>query len=82
MARVLGKALHEVAPVEGVAPELAQVRTEQRAAVVVDERPGVVDDALPLVAHDRAAEERVLARPEAPLRQQRRRRRTCQVRKR
>ena len=56
-------ALREVAAVERVAPELAEVWPEQRAAVVEDYDPRVVDDAFAGIYYV-LAEERVLAGPE------------------
>ena len=64
MQRVLGETLHKVTAVERIAPELAQMRTKQRAPMVIHNRPWVIDDAAALVAHDRTAEKRILARPE------------------
>ncbi len=60
---IRGEALAEVAAVKTVATELTQVRKEKRAAMMVDDNPRVVDDALPIV-DDVFAEERIFAWPE------------------
>ena len=61
--RVRRETLAEVSAMDCVASQLAEVGSEQRPPVVVDDHPGIVDYALPCV-HYVFAEKRIFSRPE------------------